>query len=183
LSLAGAVNEYERQLESTMTTSKTTTTKKPAAETPEPSEVKKVEEAVTETVETAVAMTKEKVEEMQEKYAKAYEDFTALSQENFESFVKAGDIFTKGFETISKAYFDFAKTTAESGVEATKAMIAAKTLKDMVEVQTDYAKSSFDMFVAEGPKFGEMSVKVANEAFEPIKSQFEANVEKVMKAA
>lgn len=154
-----------------MTTKKTTNGTKPADAT------------VNETVEAAVAMGKEKVEEMQDTYAKAYEDFTAYGQEAMQVMVKAGGIFAKGAEDIGKAYFDLAKVTAESGVEATKAVLAAKTINDVVDVQSDYAKESFDTFVAEGTKISELSLKVANETFEPIKAQVQATVEKAMKAA
>jgi phasin family protein len=144
---------------------------------------KTVEDTVTETVEAAVTMTKEKVEEMQDQYTKAYEDFAVLGQASVDVMVKATSIFTKGAEDITKAYFAFAKITADSGVEATKAVLGAKTIKDAVEVQSDYAKQSFDKFVAEGAKISDMSVKVANETFEPIKEQIQVNVEKAMKAA
>ena len=154
-----------------MTTKKTSNGSKPA------------EASVNETVEAAVAMGKEKVEEMQDTYAKAYEDMTEYSQETMQVFVKAGGIFAKGAEDISKAYFDLAKVTAESGVEATKAVLAAKTLNDVVDVQNDYAKETFEAFVAESTKISELSLKVANETFAPIKEQVQATVEKTVKAA
>lgn len=154
-----------------MTTKKTTIGTKP------------VEAAVNETVEAAVAMGKEKVEEIQDTYAKAYEDFAKYSQDAMQVYVKAGGIFAKGAEDIGKAYFDFAKVTAESGVEVTKAVLAAKTLNDVVDVQSDYAKETFDKFVAEGTKISELSLKVANETFAPIKKQVQTTVEKAMKAA
>ena len=120
---------------------------------------------------------------MQDQYTKAYEDFAVLGQASVDVMVKATSIFTKGAEDITKAYFAFAKITADSNVEATKAVLGAKTIKDAVEVQSDYAKQSFDKFVAEGTKISELSVKVANETFEPIKEQIQGNVEKAMKAA
>jgi len=137
---------------------------------------------VNETVVAAVAATKEKVEEMQDNYSKAYEEYTSINQNVFDVFVKASGLFAKGAEDISKAYFDYAKETAESGIEATKAVLAAKTVNDAMDVQTVYAKQAFDKFVAEGTKIGELSLKVANETFDPIKGQIQETVEKALKA-
>ena len=64
---------------------------------------KTVEDTVTETVEAAVTMTKEKVEEMQDQYTKAYEDFAVLGQASVDVMVKATSIFNKGAEDITNA--------------------------------------------------------------------------------
>mgnify|MGYP003121286187 FL=1 len=59
--------------------------------------------------------------------------------------------------------------------------MTAKTLNDVVEIQSDLARSQFDAFVAESTKVSEMSLKVANETVEPIQAQFTVVVEKMMK--
>ena len=88
---------------------------------------------------------------------------------------------TKGMEDLGKTLFAFAQSQAESNVSAAKAMMSAKTLNDVVEIQSDLARSQFDAFVAESTKVSEMSLKVANETVEPIQAQFTVVVEKMMK--
>jgi hypothetical protein len=39
-------------------------------------------------------------------------------------------------------------------------------------VQTDYAKSSYESFVAEATKLGELYADLAREAYKPFESQF-----------
>ena len=55
-------------------------------------------------------------------------------------------------------------------------MMTAKTMRDVIDLQTDFAKQRFDHLVAEGTKMSEMSVKVANEAMEPLQKQFDTTV-------
>ena len=98
-----------------------------------------------------------------------------------EAFVKAGEVLTKGAETLGKAYYDFAQASAEASVEATKAMMTAKTVKDFVDIQSTFARSSFDNFLAESTRLSEMSVKLANEAFDPLKAQLNTGFEKAFK--
>ena len=62
-----------------------------------------------------------------------------------------------------------------------QALLAARTLREAVDVQTDWAKTSFDKVVAESTKLSEISVKVANEAAEPINARFNAAIEKLLK--
>ncbi|MBE90869.1 MAG: hypothetical protein CMM76_15690 [Rhodospirillaceae bacterium] len=144
---------------------------------------KTIEETVNETVVAAATVTKEKVEEMQDNYSKAYEEYTAMNQNFYSVFIKSSGLFAKGAEEVSKAYFDYVKETAESGIEATKAVLVAKTVNDALDVQTVYAKQAFDTLMAEGTKIGELSVKVANESFDPIKGQIQEAFEKALKVA
>ena len=87
----------------------------------------------------------------------------------------------KGFETLGKTWMSFTQETMESGAQVAKALLGAKTLREAVDLQTDFAKTSFDKFVGESTKLSEMSVKVANEAFEPINARLNVAVEKLMK--
>ena len=138
---------------------------------------------VNDTVEAAMAMGKEKVEQAQENYTRAYGEFSKFGQETLGVYMKAGEIFVKGAENIGQAYFKLAKNTAERNAEAAKAVLAAKTLNDVVDVQNDFARESYQTLCSEGTKISELSLKVAHEAFEPLKEQMEGSIEKTMKGA
>ncbi len=145
---------------------------------------KSVEQAMkasTEGYEQALNMTKEQVEKASAQFFQSYDEAAAMNKESVDAMVKAGEVLTKGAESVGKAYFDFAQSSAEAGVEASKAMITAKTVKDLVDIQSEFARTSFDNFLAESTRLSEMSVKVANEAFEPLKAQFNAGFEKAFK--
>ncbi len=143
--------------------------------------VEQVVKASTETYGQAVTMTKEQVEKASQSLMEGYGEMTALSQKNVEAMVQAGNVWAKSAESIGKAYFNLAQVSAEAGVEAAQAMFAAKTLKDVVDVQTGYTKASIDTFVAEGKKINDMTVKAANEALEPIQSQVNDTIKTILK--
>ena len=52
-------------------------------------------------------------------------------------------------------------------------------MRDLVDLQSSFAKKSFDSAVAESTKVSEISVKVANEAFQPISAQINATIGKL----
>ena len=138
-------------------------------------------EAAQKHYERFLGATKEQVEKAGANALKTYEDFSKFSKENLDAYVAAGTTVAKGFETISKAWVAFTQETFEAGAQVAKALLSAKTLREAVDVQTDFAKTTFDKLVAEGTKVSEISVKVANEAVEPLNARFNAAVEKFLK--
>lgn len=124
-----------------------------------------------------------KVSAMSTQTFKGYEDFAAFGKANLEAFVQANKLFTSGIESLSKEVVSLAQSSLESSTAATKAMFAAKTLKDVVELQADFAKTSFEKMVANSTKLGEMTVKLATDSAAPIGARVTAASEKVMKKA
>jgi len=114
---------------------------------------------------------------------KGYEDFAAFGKANLEAFVQANKLFTSGIESLSKEVVSLAQSSLESSTAATKAMFAAKTLKDVVELQADFAKTSFEKLVANSTKLGEMTVKLATDSAAPIGARVTAASEKALKKA
>ena len=170
-----------------MTTKKTSATEAATKQIEDVVEVgkKSVEQAMkasTESYDQAISMTKEQVEKASEVFFKSYDEATALNKESIDAVVQAGEVLTKGAETVGKAYYEVTQASAEASVEATKAMMGAKTAKEFVEIQAEFARTSFDNILSESTRLSEVSVKVANEAFEPLQKQLNSSLEKALKA-
>lgn len=173
-----------------------TVTKKTVASKPVETPLETVVEAGKETVETVVkagteaasagykqaaSLTKEQVERTQKAVHKGYGDFTSLSQDNVDAVVKSGTVMAQGLEVLSKEMMDFARLSFEDNVAATTAMFSAKNLTDLVNMQSQYTRKNFDQAVAESTRLAELSVKVANEALEPIKARVDVTVGQMVK--
>lgn len=164
------------QTKTTKAASKPVATAAPATpsetvETVEPvAQAEKVVEAAAEQVEKATTAVKQ-----------GYGDFATLQKDAFDAFVRSGEILAKGAEALGKEYFAFAQKTAEANNEAAKALLAAKSVTEFVQLQSDYFRISMDSSVDEGSKLSEMSLKIATEAFEPLQKQMTAAVEVGMK--
>jgi phasin family protein len=143
--------------------------------------VKAGAEAAKKGYEQAVQMTKEQVEKASQTFFKGYGEWTSLSKENLDAWVASGTILVKGVENLGKQWVSMTQASVEEGVSTVQAMMAAKTLKEVVDMQNEFAKKSLDKFVAEGSKFSELGVKVANEAIEPIQSRMQVTVERLIK--
>jgi phasin family protein len=126
---------------------------------------------------------KAQVEKASAQTMKAYEDAAKFNKENLDAYVAASTVYAKGVESVAKTWAAFAQETFEASANVAKAVLGAKTLKEAVEIQADFAKTTFDKFVAEGTKTSEASIKVANEALEPISARVNVAVEKLLKPA
>ena len=109
---------------------------------------------------------------------KGFEQFNSLGKENLEAVVAFGTTYAKGIEAINAELLAFTKKAVEDSVSATKALMGAKTVKELVDLQSDFAKTTFDELMSKSSKIGEMCAKVAQEAFEPINARVTETMEK-----
>jgi len=137
--------------------------------------------AASETVEQAVQATREQVEKASAAATQGYGDFTAFQKDAFDALVRSSEILARGAEALGKEYFSFAQHTATANSEATKALLAARSLQEVVDLQSKMVRTNFDKSVDEGGKISEMSLKIASDAFEPLQKQISVAVETAMK--
>jgi len=140
-------------------------------------QIEKAVKASTEATEKAFAATKERLDAL----AKSYGDAAKLGKDGVEAFVAAGTLASKGVEDLNADMLAFAKSRYEGNIAAAKAMMAAKTLQEVVELQNGYTKSALEAYVAQANKIGEASAKLAQNAFAPLNAQMQAAVEKFVK--
>lgn len=140
-------------------------------------QVEKAIAASTEALEKAFSMSKERFDAV----AKGVDDAAKLSKDQVEAYVSAGNVASKGLETINAEVMAFTKTQVEDQISAAKAMMGAKTLQELIELQNGYAKNAFEAYTAHTTKLSEVATKVAQDAFAPINAQVQAAVEKMVK--
>lgn len=143
--------------------------------------VKNGSDAASQSYEQAVAMTKEQIAKQNESFFKSYDGLSELNRTNLDAINASGAIVTKGFEEIGQAWFGFTQSSLEQAAGTMQALMGCKTLRDVMELQNGFAKTSFDQTIAETAKLSEMSVKVANDAVEPLKARLNSSVEFFLK--
>jgi len=116
-------------------------------------------------------------------YVSNFQELADLGRDNFAAVVQCNAALTQGFEAISKEVLGYARTSFESAAATTAALLAAKTFEDVVQVNSEFAKASFERLVERTAKLSEMGVKVANEAFAPLGTSVETTVQKLTKSA
>jgi phasin family protein len=113
----------------------------------------------------------------------SFDKITEYHKANYDALMKSHAALVAGFEQISKEVVTLTQASLESAAAATKAALAVKTLADLMSLQADYGKTSFEKLVADSTKLGELGVKVANEAIAPVSARVNETVAFVRKAA
>ncbi len=99
-------------------------------------------------------------------------DTEKASKTAFDMALNALGVWTKGAQTVTIEVIDYTKKSAESSAAAWEKLVGAKTLDGAFEVQSDFARSTYEEFVAEAAKLGEIYVEFAREAYAPLRTAF-----------
>lgn len=123
-----------------------------------------------------------KMKEGVEKAMKTAEEIIAFSQGNIEAMMKSSQIYASGFQDISKKFAESNKAALEESVAFTKSLLGVKTVKEAVDLQSGFARTSIEKLVAETSKVTDASVKLAEEALAPITARLSIAVQTFGKA-
>lgn len=110
-----------------------------------------------------------------------YQDAVDFSKGNVDAAMQAGEIFAKGVQDLSTLWMETAKASFEDGNAAAKAIMECRSLPDVVEVQTGLAKETYEKTLDNGRKLSDASLKVMEEASEPLAQRVSVAVEKFAK--
>lgn len=146
--------------------------------------VKAGTEAATKSVEKAVAVGQEQVAAAVKAGSEAfknYEDVIAFGKENVDAMVKANALFVKGFQDLNKEIFAIAQAALEENAETTKKVLSCKSVQDAVAIQSDVVKASYEKAMTDSRKISDMTVKLAEETVAPISKRVNFTVEKFTK--
>lgn len=77
------------------------------------------------------------------------------------------DALTKNAQAIASEVADYSKRSLEDSSAAWERLLRAKTLEAALDVQSEYLKSSYEDFVAQSTKLGELYAGLAKEAYRP----------------
>jgi phasin family protein len=135
-------------------------------------------EKATKGLETSQAKLKEGVE----KAVKTSEEVLAFSKGNVEALIKATQIYSAGIQDISKHFAASSKASIEESVAFSKTLLGVKSVKEAVDLQTGFTKSSIEKAVAESNKLTDATVKLAEQAIAPITARISLAVETFGKA-
>ena len=74
----------------------------------------------------------------------------------------------KGFQAVAEEVTDYTKKAFEDATRTLQQLIGAKSPEQVIEIQSQYAQTSFDAYVAKMSKLSEMYVAIARDASKPI---------------
>ena len=102
---------------------------------------------------------------------KNMDEVQQFGKENMDAALKSFGAWSKSMQAIAIEVADYSKRSFEQGTAAAEKLIGAKSLDKAFEVQSDYMKNSYEGFVAQAGRLGELYADLAKEAYRPFESQ------------
>lgn len=160
---------------------KTPETAKPAAQ-PQPSVAKAATKTETsfkmnQTIENMTAASNDALKEGFEKSINAVNEASAFHKDTVDAVIESASVAGRSLEELNANSVAYAKTAMEEGVAVTKAVSSARSVQEVLEIQTDYAKSSMDAYLAELNKTSELFAGLVKETVKPLNDRFSAAVD------
>jgi len=103
---------------------------------------------------------------------KNMDEVQQLGKENVDAALKSFGAWSKSMQAIAIELADYSKKIFEQGTATAEKLVSAKSLDKAFEVQSDYVKNSYEGFVAQATKIGELYADLAKEAYRPLENQF-----------
>jgi len=111
----------------------------------------------------------EPIQRATEDFQKTANEFQNMGKENYDAMVRSYGELNKGFQAIAARWTEFSKRAFDDATSTFEQLISAKSLEQAFEIQSRYAKSAYDNWMAEASKIGEMYAATARNASEPVK--------------
>ncbi|HZZ81576.1 MAG TPA: phasin family protein [Gemmataceae bacterium] len=95
------------------------------------------------------------------------EDMQKLGKSSMDAAMTAAGAWSKTAQAIAVEFVDYTKRSAESSTAAWEKLLGAKSVETAIEVHTEFLRSSYEDFVAEAAKLGELYSDLARHAYRP----------------
>ena len=90
-----------------------------------------------------------------------------FGQDSMDMALNSFGAWTKNVQAIASEVADYSKKAFEDSAAAWEKLVGAKSVEKAMEVQSEYLKSSYEDFIAQSTKLGELYVDLAKEAYKP----------------
>ena len=112
-----------------------------------------------------------------EKTSATMAELSAQSKQNLEALTASATAAQKGAEALSAQVVSYSKTSWENGVAAAQTISQARSIQELIELQTNFAKSAMETYLSEVTKMTETLTGSVKDSFKPINERVTATVE------
>lgn len=120
--------------------------------------------------------------EAADKSAAGLAELNVQGKQNLEAIVASAAAAQKGAEALSAQSVAFSKKSWEDGVAAAQSMAQARSVQELLELQTNWAKSATETYLAEVTRMTDVITASVKDSFKPINERVTASVERFQAA-
>ena len=118
-----------------------------------------------------------------EKSSKTGEELVDFAKGNVEALIASSKIAAKASESLGQDAAEYGKKHFEAATAAFKSFASVKSPTELFQLQSEFAKASFDSIVSEASRVSETLMKVAGDVAQPLSTRYALAAEKIKTAA
>jgi phasin family protein len=117
-----------------------------------------------------------------EKSLAGFTELNAHAKQNVDAVVAAATAAAKGAESLGAQAMEYGKAAVEKHVETAKAVSSARSMQEVLELQSAYAKAAMEAYLAQLGRASETFSVVMTDALRPLNERAAAMVETLQAA-
>ena len=90
-----------------------------------------------------------------------------LAKGNMDAATESFGVASKGFQTIATEVANYSNRSLQGHMTAMEQLIATKSAEQAMQVQTEYVKSAYEAYVAQGTKITELYSNLCKDCYKP----------------
>src|SRR5215204_2066778 len=103
---------------------------------------------------------------------KDMDELQRFGKDNMDLTMRSFGAVSKSAQAIAVEVTDYSKKSFEQSSQALERLFGAKSLDKAIEVQSEYAKTAYEGFVAQAGKLGTLYAELAKESYKPLEGYF-----------
>jgi phasin family protein len=107
----------------------------------------------------------------------AFGELSAQSKLNLEALTESASIATEAAQSLGAQAAAFAKSSIEEQIATARKLAGVRSIQEAFDIQTTYAKSAFDAYLAEANRWSEAVQASTAQAWKPINARAQAAAE------
>jgi len=94
-------------------------------------------------------------------------DMQQLGKGNMDAATESFGVASKGFQAIATEVANYSNRSLQGHMTAVEQLMAAKSPEQAMQVQSEYTKSAYEAFVAQGTKITELYSNLCKDCYKP----------------
>jgi phasin family protein len=116
-------------------------------------------------------------------FSQSMDAVSSFTKDSVDAIVKSSSKSTKNFEAIFSEVLNCTKANIEECVSSAKDLAGARSIEQVIAIQTEQSKKCFENYVSQMTKISELCMNFSKDATAPVAQQATAFSEKFMKKA
>ena len=110
-------------------------------------------------------------------------DMGAITRNSLDAALQSASVMTKGTQEFCESYNSLTQNLLAHSISTGKAVMAARSARDLMDLQSNLMKTGFDFMMAELTRMSEISTRTAHKAMAPVAENLNDTVVKISRVA